>query len=356
MRIALVGPPQSGKSTLFAAVAEAGGSDVHISRPDQPHLAVVKVPDGRVDWMADFEGSKKRTPAELEFLDLPGFDLSSEDGRDRCRAHWQAMGQSDMLVFVVAGFSDPTVAAYRGRVDAAGDVEELQAEMLFADLERVMARVEKLEAAIKKPTPRRDEQTHELELMKRLLSALEAEQPIAEAIHGEAESKLVRSFQFLTLKPVLVVVNCGESEAAGTGPGEFSGLPRIQLSAKIEEELAQLPADDRQEFLAEMGLSDPARDRLIRACYERLDLISFLTAGPAESRAWSIPAGSDAVAAAGAVHTDMARGFIRAEVVTFEDLRAAGSYKAAKAAGKTRVEGKSYVVQDGDVILFRFNV
>ncbi len=356
MRVALVGPPQSGKSTLFAAAAEAGGSDVDLHRPDQPHLAVVKVSDPRLDWLAALDQPKKTTPAELEFLDLPGFDLSDEAGRTRARAHWQEMEQSDMLAFVVAGFADPSVPAYRDRVDPAADVEELLAEMLFADLERVTNRIDKLEAALKKPTQHRDEQLRELELMRRLHAALEADKPIAGAIEHDSEEKLVRSFQFLTLKPAIVVLNWGEEDAAAEGPGELGHLPCIQLSAEIEEELARLSPDDRGEFLADLGLEAPARDRLIHACYARLNLISFLTHGPVECRARSVPAGIDALTAAGEVHTDMARGFIRAEVVAFEELKAAGDFKAAKAAGKLRLEGKTYVVQDGDVIHFRFNV
>lgn len=356
MRVALIGPPQSGKSTLFAAVAEAGGSDVDVHRPDQPHVAVVKVPDERLDWLAQLNHAQKAVPAELEFVDLPGFDLSDEAGRTRARTHWQTMEQSDMLAFVVAGFTAPAAAPYRGRVDPAADVSELRDEMLFADLERVSNRVAKLEAAVKKPTQHREEEARELELMKRLRAALEAERPIADEIHGDSESKHVRSFQFLTLKPTLVVLNCGEDQAAEAGPGEIASLPCVQLSAEIEEELARLAPDDRGEFLADLGLAAAARDRLIRACYERLRLVSFLTYTSSECKAWSIPAGTDAVTAAGAVHTDIARGFIRAEVVAFEDLRAAGDHKAAKAAGKVRVEGKDYVVQDGDVIYFRFNV
>ncbi len=356
MRVALIGPPQSGKSTLFAAVAEASGSHVDLSRPDQPHLAAVKVPDDRLEWLTELHDPKKTTPAELEFLDLPGFDLSDEPGRQRARAHWQEMEHSAMLVFVVAGFEDPAVAPYRGRVDPEADVEELRNEMLFADLERVTNRIEKLEVAVRKPTAHRADDEAELELMRRLRDTLEAEKPIAEAIGGEGEAKLVRSFQFLTLKPTMVVVNCGEDAAAEAGPGEVGGLPALQLSAKIEEEIAELSPAERGEFLADLGIESSARDRLIRGCYQRLNLISFLTDGPDECRAWTIGAGADAVTAAGEIHTDIARGFIRAEVVAFEDLHAAGDHKAAKAAGKVRQEGKHYVVKDGDVIYFRFNV
>jgi len=356
MRVALIGPPQSGKSVLFAAVAEAGGSHVDLSRPDQPHLAVVKVPDARLAWLAELHKPEKLTPAELEFLDLPGFDLSSEAGRTRARSHWATMEQADMLVFVVAGFSNPAVPAYRDKVDPARDVDELKQEMLFADLERVSARIERIEVAMKKPTPRKDEQQRELDLMKRLLETLENEKPIAEAIHTETENKLVRSFQFLTLKPTMVVLNCGEDAAGEAGPGELSGLPAMQLSARIEEELAQLTPEDRAEFLKDLGLTEGARDRLIRACYERLNLVSFLTDGPDECRAWTVPAGTTAVQAAEEIHSDIARGFIRAETVAFDDLQAAGDHKRAKAAGKIRLEGKEYVVRDGDVIYFRFNV
>ena len=356
MRVALVGPPQSGKSTLFAAVAEAGGSHVDIHRPDQPHLAVVKVPDDRLTWLAEQDKPKKVTFAELEFLDLPGLDLSDEAGRSRARAYWAEMQQSNMLVFTVREFEDPAVPMYRERVDPAADVQELLAEMLFADLDQATSRIEKLQAAVRKPTAHRDEQLHELELMRRLAEALEAEKPIAEAATSESESKLLRSFAFLSEKPTLIVLNCAEGSLGSAGPGEIAGLPTQRLSAKIEEELAQLPPEDRAEFLVDLGLTAPARNVLVRACYQRLGLASFFTMNPNECRAWSVPAGTDAVTAAGQIHSDMARGFIRAEVVAYEELRAAGAMKAAKAAGKVRLEGKSYVVQDGDVIYFRFNV
>ena len=356
MRIALIGPVQSGKSTLFAACAETGGSHVDLSRPDQEHLAVVKVPDERLDWLAELVRPRKVTPAELEVLDVPGFDLSDAAGRGRAKAHWPSVRQSDMLVLVVRGFGGETAAAYRGRVDAAADVEELRSEMLFADLEQATQRVEKLEQAVRKPTPRRDEQQRELELMRRLVAALEEERPIAEAVPSDAEAKMVRSFAFLSLKPALAVLNCDEDAAAEPGPEQLAGLGCLQLSVKIEEELAELAGADRAQFLADLGLEAPARDRLIRSCYEALELVSFFTAGEQETRAWSVPRGTDAVTAAGQIHTDIARGFIRAETVAFDDLRAAGDMKGAKAAGTFRLEGKGYEVQDGDVVHFRFNV
>ncbi|MEI7835393.1 MAG: DUF933 domain-containing protein [Planctomycetota bacterium] len=356
MRVALVGPPHSGKSSLFAAVAQAGGSGVDLSRPDQAHLAVVKVPDERLVWLADHYKPKKFTPAELEFLDLPGFDLSDEAGRARARNHWVAMRQSDMIALVVRDFPGGIVPAYRGRINAASDIGELLAEMVFADMDQVTSRLEKLRAAVKKPTPKKDEYAHELALMERLLGALEAETPIAQAVTSQAEEKLLRSFQFLSLKPVLVVVNCGEGALGDVTPPLAGTHPVICLSARIEQELSQLDPAEREVFLADLGITSPARDRLIRACYQQLNLVSFLTAGEDECRAWTIPAGTTAVVAAEEIHSDIARGFIRAETVAFADLLATGSMKAAKAAGKTRLEGKTYPVADGDVINFRFNV
>ena len=355
MRVALVGPPQSGKSTLFAAVARSGGSHVDISRPDQPHLAVVKVPDERLVWLAEQFKPKKFTPAELEFLDLPGFDLSDEAARTRSQTHWPALRQSDMVVLVLRSFAGETVPAYRSRIDPESDAHEMLAELLFADLDQVTSRVEKLEASVKKPTVRRDEQIKELELMRRLAAALESETPLSTAVQSDSEAKLLRSFAFLSLKPVLVVMNCSEDELAVETP-ELASAACMRLSAKIEEEIAELSPADRGEFLSDLGITEAARDRLIRACYQRLKLVSFLTAGEDECRAWTIPAGTDAVTAAAEIHSDIARGFIRAETVSYEDYRATGDMKAAKAAGKVRLEGKTYVVQDGDIINFRFNV
>jgi len=192
--------------------------------------------------------------------------------------------------------------------------------------------------------------------MHRDQAALEQEKPIAQALTGEAEAKLLRSFAFLSLKPALVVVNCGEAEMGQAGPDEMQGLPCIRLSAKIEEEIAQLPPEERKDFLADLGLGESARDRLVRACYKQLKLVSFLTTGEDECRAWTIPAGTDAVTAAHEIHTDIARGFIRAETVAYDDYRAAGDMKSARAAGKVRLEGKTYIVQDGDIIIFRFAI
>ncbi len=356
MRVALIGPSQSGKSTLFAAVAEAGGSNVDIHRPDQPHMAVVKVPDERITWLSDYYKPKKTTLAELEFVDLPGFDLSDEAGRNRARTHWATMRQCDMLVYVVRTFENSSVPAYRNRIDPSSDVEDLLTEMLFADLDQVMNRIEKLEASVKKPTPNRDEQLKELELMKKLRETLEADKPISEAIKNDVEARLIRSFAFLSQKSSLVVLNCSESDLDKQQASQVTNLECLQLSAQIEEEIAQLSEEERKEFMDSYNLTDSARDKLIRACYERLKLASFFTVGEDEVRAWTIPAGTDAVTAAGQIHSDLARGFIRAETISYDEFRQAGDMKAAKAAGKLRLEGKNYIVKDGEILNIRFNV
>jgi GTP-binding protein YchF len=356
MRVAMVGPSQSGKSSLFAAVAQAGGSHVDLHRPDQPHLAVVKVPDERLTWLTEHYQPKKSTLAELELLDIPGLDLTDEAGRTRAKTHWTVLRQSDMLVFVVRSFAAAAVPPYRNRIDPQADVGELLAEMIFADLEQVAARIDKLQAVLRKSGAKAKEEAKELELMQRLQKTLEQDEPVAEAVASAEEAKAVRSFAFLTHKPALAVLNCDEQSLAGEGPAELCGLPCLSLSAKIEAELSQLAPPDRREFMAGLGLKASAADRFVRACYRRMDLISFLTIGEDECRAWTVPAGTDAVTAARAIHSDIARGFIRAETVAFDDLRAAGDMKAARAAGKIRLEGKDYLVRDGDVINFRFNV
>ncbi|MCD4699340.1 MAG: DUF933 domain-containing protein [Phycisphaerae bacterium] len=356
MRAALVGLPQSGKSTLFAALAEAGGSNVNMGRPDQQHLAVVKVPDERLDWLEEHYKPKKKAPAEIELLDVPGLDLSSDAGRRHARTHWPAVRQSDMIVIVLRDFRNDSAPAYRNRVNAAADLEEFRSEMLFSDLEQATGRVEKLQSTVRKPTPEQDQNIRELELMQRLVEALEDERPLTEAISGEAEEKMVRAFSFQTLKPVLVVLNSYEDAVADAGVDQFGPYPAIRLSAKIEAEIASLAPDDRGEFMEAMGISTLARDRLIRSCYEAMNIRTFFTVGEYECKSWSIRAGTDALTAAGRIHSDIERGFIRAEIIGYDDLKAAGSEKAARAAGKFRLEGKNYIVRDGDVIVFRFNV
>lgn len=354
MRIAFVGPLMSGKSTLFHAVTGHTAS-THPGAGEQ--IAVVKVPDPRVDWLNDLYKPKKKTKATIECLDVPGFSQETAQQQAEFRKALPDIRQCDALVAVVRAFESPTVPPYRNRVDPKGDLEELTSELMFCDLETVTTRIERLEKALTKPTKTHAEEKRELELMERIKSALENEQPVRSAIQTDEERKKLSSFAFLTDLPLVVVINVGEDQAAADAPFEWPGAKAtISLCAETEAEIAELDPADRTAFLEDLGVAEPARDRLIRACYDAVGLISFLTVGDDEVRAWSIVRGADAVEAAGKIHTDIARGFIRAETVAYDDLHAAGDMKAAKAAGKVRLEGKTYTVQDGDVINFRFNV
>jgi len=354
MRIAFAGPPLSGKSTLFRAVTGQPPPD-HYERGD--HLAVVKVPDARLDWLADKYAPRKPIPATIDCLDVPGFSHETTPQQAEFRNTLPHVRQCDALVAVVRAFENPAVPPYRNRVDARADLEELTAELSFCDLEQVTSRIERLETALKKPTSTHDQEKRELELMQRCQEALENDQPISSAIHNDEERKALSSFAFLTELPLIVVINVNENRAAAPPPFDYPhAQATIALCADSEDQIAQLDAADRQTFLDDLGVSEPARDRLIHACYGATGLISFLTIGDDEVRAWSIKRGTHALEAAGKIHSDIARGFIRAETVAFDDLHSAGDMKDAKAAGKVRLEGKDYAVQDGDVIQFRFNV
>ncbi len=355
MRFAIIGPPQSGKSTLFSALT---GQPLDPAHGRAERLATVDVPDERLDYLFEVYKPKRRTPAHLEFLDLPGISLADAQGQAEFRKAMDPVRRCYGIVIVVRAFESDAVVPYRNRVNPQADLEELHMELIFADLEQVVARIEKLEKSTLKPTKTRDAELRELALMRRVREALEAEKPVLAAIHNEEERNIATSFGFLTLKPVVVVVNVGESAAAAPPPFQAAHAElTIALAAELEAEISQLEEKDRAAFLADYGLTEPARIRFIRTCYSSLGLISFLTAGGTdEVRAWTIKKGTTAAEAAGKIHTDMQRGFIRAETVAWDDLKACKDLKGAKAAGKMRLEPKHYVVQDGDVITFRFNV
>ncbi|MCZ6815516.1 MAG: redox-regulated ATPase YchF [Planctomycetota bacterium] len=354
MKFALVGPPQSGKSTLFSAVTG--------EQPDPGHagverLASVLVPDNRLDYLAKLYQPKKYTPAHLEFVDIHGVSLADAHGQAAFRKSMDTVRRCDGVVMVVRAFESDSAAPYRDRIDPKADLDELLLEFIFADLEQVTNRIEKLEKSSQKPTKTRDKELRELAMMRRVQAALENEAPVRSQIQNDEERTIAGSFGFLTLKPILVVINVGESKVADPPPFEHShAAATFALSAEIEAEIAQLDESDRPTFLEDLGLHQPAGVRLIRACYDAVGLISFLTVGPDEVRAWTIRKGETAVEAAGKIHSDIQRGFIRAETVAFADLEAAVDMKGAKSAGKVRLESKPYVVQDGDVIDFRFNV
>ena len=354
MRVAIVGFPYCGKSTLFRAIS---GVPADHLKPAEENLASVKVPEPRLLWLEQLFKPKKRTEANIEFVDLPG-STEGESAHAGLARHLPTLRQCDALLLVLRTFKSEAVPTRGDQNDPERDLAELRDEMLLADMLICDNRVEKLEKAITKPTKDRELHKHELAVLLRCKEALENEQPLREVVQPGEEEKLLRSFGFLTQKPLLVAINIGESEigrelafkaphAAGT----------IAVCAEIEAEIIQIEPADRREFMEGYGILALARDRIIRACFDALGMIVFLTAGGEdEVRAWAITKGMTAAEAAGKIHSDLQRGFIKAETVAYEDLHAAGSMREAKAAGKVRLEPKNYVVQDGDVMTIKFNV
>ncbi len=344
MKIGLVGYPGSGKSSVFSALT---GQTVETGYGSggKANLGVVKVPDARVDALAGLYKPRKTTYAEITFSDVGG---GHGDGIDR--AALNGMREVDALCQVLRAFPDA--------IDEPGDplreLGGLETEAILADLDLVEKRLARL--AKEKGDPR------EVEVMKRLEAALGNETAIRNIELSEADRRLVTGYRFLSQKPLLLVLNVPESQASAPPPPALveaaarRKLGLVVLSAQIEMDIAQMPPDDQKEFLSSLGVTEPAVRRFIRAAFELIDLVSMLTAGPDECRAWPVPRGSLAPRAAGKIHSDIERGFIRAEVVRWDDLVALGSEAKCRDAGKLRVEGKEYVIQDGDVVNFRFNV
>ena len=349
MRVVLAGLPFAGKSTIFSAIS--GQSPAAQGDPSS-HGAVVSVPDERLDWLASIYNPRKVTPATIDCLDLPGLDFSDETGRALARRLLDGVRMADMFVLVVR--------AYGEGADPEGELRDLRAEFLLADLEMVSVRIERLGEKKGKPQWRRERDGAELDLQLRLQEVLESERPAAEAIRTEQERMLVRQLNLLTMKPMAVLLNAGEEQSDETAneaiEAAAAGAPVVRLSASLERGIAELPEEDRGEFMAALGVETPAAARFVRLCYETLGLVSFLTVGEDEVRAWTIPDGTTAVEAAGRIHSDIRRGFIRAETISWAAMRELGSEKAARAAGRARLEGKQYLVRDGDIISFRFSV
>ena len=356
MKTALLGLLQSGKSTLFSAISGKAVSQAGLINIEE---AIVPVPDKRLNWLTDYYKPKKTTPATIDCLDLPGLNFTDEHSRSAASRLINKIRTVDLLVLVVRAFEDSAVPPYKNRVNPAADLEELKTELLLADLELVSTRIEKLEKQINKPSKTQLRDKAELELQKKLQQAIESEKPISSAVKTEAELEIIKSLGFLTLKPIVVAVNAGEGQLGQNF--DFSGIiessvPVITICVKLEHELSQLDEQSRSEFAADLGITESAVSKFVNSCYSALGLISFLTVGSDEVRAWTIKQGTSALRAAGKIHTDIERGFIRAETMAFDDLKQLGSEKALKAAGKIRLEGKDHIVQDGDIINFRFNV
>ena len=356
MKTALIGLLQSGKSTLLSALSGRPIPPIGAAAIEE---AMVPVPDERLDWLTDLCKPKKTVHATIDCLDVPGFNFADEHGRAAARRLINKLRTMDLLVFVVRAFENPDVPPYRNTVNAARDLEELRTELLLADLELVTTRIERLEKQIKKPTKTQTNDKAELTLQKKLQEAIESEQPISFAIETESEREIIKSLGFLTLKPIVVAVNVGEDDLDQNFDfSDFltSSAGVITICVKLQHELAQLDEQSRTEFMTDMGITESGTSKFVNSCYSALGLISFLTIGPDEVRAWPIKQGIAALDAAGKVHSDIKRGFIRAETISYDDIKEFGTEKAVKAAGKARLEGKEYIVADGDIINFRFNV
>jgi GTP-binding protein YchF len=354
MHVAIVGFPYAGKTAVFTALS---GLPRERMKAAAENLAAVHVPEPRLEFLFDLFKPKRKTEATIEFVDLPG-SAEGEDAQAGLTKHLPTLRQSDALVLVLRAFTSESVPKHADRIDPARDLREFRDEMLLADLEICAARIQKLEKAVTKPTKDQDLLRQELELLRRCVDTLEREKPLRDLVQPGPEEKLLRSFGLLTLKPVILIINVDE-DAIGLDPPfrAEQAAATFTLCASLEAELIQMDPADRPAFMAEYGVQALARDRIIRACFDALGLIVFFTGGgPDEVRAWPIRRGTTAVEAAGKIHSDIERGFIRAETVAYADLLATGCMREAKAAGKIRLEHKGYVVQDGDLITFKFSV
>jgi hypothetical protein len=360
MKIAIIGLANSGKTTVFNALTGGSAETAAFSSGQlEPNLATVKVPDPRLDVLTEMFKPRKTTPADVQYVDVAGITSSKRQGEGLPPALLNYISTADALLHVVRAFADETVPHPEGSVDAARDIEALDLELVFSDLAIIERRLNRLQAEIGKMAGReRESRQTEHDLLTRLREALESDTLIRDVEMSDEEERLIRGYQFLTAKPTLVVLNIDESQL--TDPPALDYPHRqsdiVPLCGKIEAELAQLDADDASAFMDDLGISEAARERVIGLSYDLLGLMSFLTAGPDEVRAWPIRHNTPAVEAAGAIHTDIQRGFIRAEVVAYDDLVAAGGMTEAKKEGTVRMEGKQYIVKDGDVCHFLFNI
>ena len=354
MEMGILGFAKAGKTTLFNLLTASRRETGKFTAATKANVGVATVPDQRLEKLRDLFQPRRYVPATVSFVDIPGIRTGeSAESLDLAR-----LREADALMHVVRAFADEEIPHSEGSVDPARDVETLDLELIVADMDLVGRRIERLDKARKRGLSRGEEIERDL-LAETILPALEGETPVRElSLDGDQEKRL-RGFQLLSAKPMVVALNVDEerlAQADAAALGIRDGVPALVVSALIEEEIARLDGDEQAEFLAELGLSEPSVNRVIRASYEILGLISFFTVGEDEVRAWTIRRGTDARRAAGAIHSDLERGFIRAEVVPWGDLVRLGTLAACRQEGVLRLEGKSYVAQDGDVIHIRSGI
>ena len=363
MKLGIVGLPNVGKSTLFNAITKAGAESANYPFCTiEPNVGVVSVPDERLDKLAEMYNPEKYTPAVIEFVDIAGLVKGASKGEGLGNKFLSNIREVDAICHVVRCFDDPDVVHVDGSADPARDIGVIELELILSDMEIMEKRIERTQKMMKGGDK---SFAAVLAVYEKIYAALEAEKPARLVELDEEEKQFMKEVQLISMKPVLYCANIAEDDIKNPDIPYVNVVKEIAaksdsevvvISAKIEDELGQLEPEDREMFLEDLGIDSAGLDKMIKASYKLLGLISYLTAGPQEVRAWTIKEGTKAPQAAGKIHTDFERGFIRAEVVAYDDLIACGSMTAAKEKGLVRSEGKEYVMKDGDVVLFRFNV